>query len=144
MFWIALLLFSALPVSFAGDDMGWVFCSEEEPDTSVCYLRVSDSCYACLHPIEAACGNESQDPVGFANCYCTFPNQSWNGIEQCLNDPTTGCVSDQLDQTLILNAYGVECDTSARHDLWHSEVCSAATTDPVVLQLVDGTCDGNV
>lgn len=38
-----------------------------------------------------------------------------------MNNPTTGCVSDQLDQTLILSAYGVECDTSARQDLWHSD-----------------------
>lgn len=109
MLWHTIVLSSVLALpALAWDESYPVYCDETQPGP--CLQRLSDACYACIHPIEAACPGTDKD---FTDCFCAIPSSSWTAIEKCFNDPNTGCNDGSITPTsetfALFNTFAVEC-----------------------------------
>lgn len=109
MLWHTLVLSTLTLKALAWDESYPVFCNETQDGP--CLSRLADKCYACIHPIEAACPGTDKD---FTDCFCPIPSASWTAIEKCFNDPSTGCNDGATGSTsevfALLNTFAVECN----------------------------------
>lgn len=131
-----LLLTTIAATAAAWDESYPNYCDPEQEGP--CISRLSESCYKCIHPIEAACPGTGKE---FEECFCPVKSASWAAIEKCFNDPSTGCNDGENGSTsetfALIHTFSVVCFG------YNYDICPAdaklSSTETILREYMD--CD---
>ncbi|CEJ91115.1 hypothetical protein VHEMI06851 [[Torrubiella] hemipterigena] len=128
-----MMTYAFLALSLASVGIAWdkdfpLYCGEQHDQ--FCIQPLSDSCYACINPVEASCPGDEGGP-GFKDCFCPVPSKTMDAITACINDPNTRCDVENG----VLGTFNLECQD------YNKGMCAVydATTKKVTLQPCDGS-----